>query len=69
MSRDTLTYLGATGVIAVYLAACLWGGAVPTRGGFVRRSENPGMYWVSITIAGSILFMLILFGAMWALTH
>jgi hypothetical protein len=69
MSRDTLTYLSLTGFIALYLVACLRGGAVPTRGGLVRRSENPGMYWVGITMAGSILVVLVLFGATWVLTH
>ena len=47
-----------SGFFAVVLAACLYWKAVPTKSfGLIRRSEQPGTYWISIAILGASLFV------------
>ena len=67
MSEDVSVFALLSGGIAVYIAACLACGGVITKGGWVTRRENPGMYWVGIMIPATVFVMIVLGGSIWLL--
>jgi hypothetical protein len=51
---------GISVVLAAYIGLCMVVGKAPTKfGGLVKRSEQPGVFWVSMGIMGVGLFVLV----------
>jgi hypothetical protein len=69
MSDDLRTFLILGGALSLYLIACLGLGAAPSKGGLMRRADNPGMYWFAIALPAAALAMMVLGGGVWALAQ
>ena len=64
---STFIFLGVS--LGVYVAACQLLGGVLTKAGWVRREDDPGVFWLGITIPATILVAMTLGGLVWALAN
>jgi hypothetical protein len=64
--HDALGLWGISAALAAYLGLCVAFGKAPKKfGGFLKRSENPGVFWTVIGI-GSIGLIVLIFLAIYA---
>jgi len=69
MSDDAFAFVEAAVLMALCIAACIKTGGVLTKSGWVPRRENEGLFWLGITLPSAGLFMMLLFGGFWFVTH
>ena len=63
MSQDGLQLWEMSGAIAAAIGLALRFGRVPSKGYWVKRSEQPGLFWFAISLLGAVLVVLVV----WAL--
>ena len=58
-SHDAPALWAISAFLGAYIGLCIAFGKAPSRGYWLRRSENPGVFWAVMGLAGIGLFVLV----------